>query len=78
MGARTWSKQTMHTNGYSSRRVVITGLGTINPLGHDVETSWNNLLIGARVVKPLEHFDASAYLTQIGAQVADFDIKKYP
>lgn len=67
----------MHTNNYSPRRVVITGLGTINPLGHDVETSWNNLLIGARVVKPVEYFDASGYLTQIGAQVVDFDINTY-
>ena len=67
----------MHSNGYQNRRVVITGLGTINPLGNDVRTTWKNLLIGKRVVKRIENFDPTDYLTQIGAQVTDFDISQY-
>ncbi|MGB0385808.1 MAG: beta-ketoacyl-ACP synthase II [Ardenticatenaceae bacterium] len=67
----------MEPNGYQNRRVVITGLGTVNPLGNEVSTTWQNLLIGKRIVKRIEHFDPTHYLTQIGAQVTDFDISQY-
>ena len=47
------------TNG--RRRVVVTGIGAVTPLGNDVETSWDNLLAGKSGAAPIEQFDASAY-----------------
>jgi 3-oxoacyl-[acyl-carrier-protein] synthase II len=61
------------SNGH--RRVVVTGLGVVSPVGNDVETAWQNLLAGKRVVKRIEHFDPSDFLTQIGAQVADLNFE---
>ncbi len=59
------------------RRVVITGMGTINPLGHDVETTWRNLVAGKSGVDFLTRFDASDLQTKIAAEVHDFDPSKY-
>lgn len=64
-------------NGYYNRRVVITGLGTVNALGNDVNTTWKCLLEGKRVVKQIEYFDTTDFLTKIGAQLTDFDISQY-
>lgn len=50
----------------SKRRVVVTGLGLITPLGNDVESSWNNIVNGKSGIGPLENFDVSAYTTRIG------------
>jgi 3-oxoacyl-[acyl-carrier-protein] synthase II len=60
-----------------NNRVVITGMGTINPLGLDVETTWRNLLAGKSGAGPITHFDASAFLTQIACEVNDFDPEDY-
>jgi 3-oxoacyl-[acyl-carrier-protein] synthase II len=49
------------------RRVVITGLGTVNALGPNLETFWPRLLEGRSGVKPIRHFDASGHATQFGA-----------
>ncbi len=57
----------------SDRRVVITGLGAVSPLGNDVETLWKNLLAGQCGVDRITHFDASAYDCQIAAEVKNFD-----
>src|SRR5437867_750651 len=57
----------------TERRVVITGLGLVSPLGNDVETSWNALLAGKCGIGPITAFDASAFDTKIAAQVKDFD-----
>lgn len=64
------------SNGYHSRRVVVTGLGTVSPVGNDVETAWKNLLAGTRVVRPIRYFDTTNFLTQIGAQVTDFNFEE--
>ena len=53
-------------------RIVITGMGWITPLGHDIETVWQALLAGQSGMSPIEHFDASTYPTQFAAQVKDF------
>jgi len=58
----------------TKRRVVVTGLGTVNPLGLDVESTWNALCEGKSGVGPITHFDASSYSTQIVGQVKDFDV----
>jgi beta-ketoacyl-acyl-carrier-protein synthase II len=56
-----------------TERVVITGLGTINPLGHTVRESWQNALAGVAGVGPLTHFDPSGLKVQIACQVKDFN-----
>lgn len=56
------------------RRVVVTGLGMINPMGHDVETVWSGLKEGASGVAPTTLFDASGFPTKISAEVKGWDI----
>ena len=60
-----------------TERVVITGLGTINPLGCTVKESWENALAGVAGVGPLTHFDPSDLRVQIACQVKDFDPRAY-
>jgi 3-oxoacyl-[acyl-carrier-protein] synthase II len=55
------------------RRIVITGLGTVNPLGHDVASYWDGLAEGRNGVGPVTLFDASAYPTTVGAEVKGYD-----
>jgi len=55
------------------RRVVVTGLGTINPLGNDVNSTWDQALAGASGIAPIESFDASRLKTQIAGEVKGFD-----
>jgi 3-oxoacyl-[acyl-carrier-protein] synthase II len=55
------------------QRVVITGMGTVNPLGNDVPTSWNALLKGVSGVAPIEGFDVSDLPVKFGAQIKGFD-----
>lgn len=55
-----------------SRRTVITGMGWITPLGHDIETVWRKLLAGESGVSRTELFDARAYPTTFSAQVKNF------
>ena len=57
------------------RRVVITGLGTYNPLGNDVQTTWDQLIAGQSGIDKITHFDASEYKTQIAGEVKGFDPK---
>lgn len=54
------------------RRVAITGLGLVSPLGNDVESTWNGLLEGRSGVAPITRFDAANYTTRIAAEVKDF------
>jgi 3-oxoacyl-[acyl-carrier-protein] synthase II len=58
----------------SERRVVVTGLGVVTPLGHQLDTFWHNLINGQCGIDRITHFDASAFDTQIAAQVKDFDL----
>ena len=60
-------------NNYSDRRVVITGLGVVTPVGNDVETFWKNLITGQCGVEKITAFDASPYDTHIAAEVRGFD-----
>lgn len=57
----------------SKRRVVITGMGAVTPLGIDVETVWQRLLRGEAGISPTRLFDASTFPTQFSAQVQDYD-----
>lgn len=55
------------------KRVVITGLGAITPLGNDVETTWKNAINGVSGAGPITHFDASLFKTQFACEVKGFD-----
>ena len=57
----------------SKRRVVVTGLGIISPVGNDIATAWEHILKGVSGIGPVTHFDASAYATRIAGEVRDFD-----
>ncbi len=61
----------------SRRRVVVTGLGTVNPVGRDVPTYWRNLVDGVSGISKIQQFDASHLPVQIAGEVADFDPEEY-
>src|SRR5207237_9798463 len=61
----------------NERRVVITGLGTITPIGNDIETFWSNLKNGVSGIGRIDTFDTSAYDCKIGGEVHNFDPKPY-
>ena len=54
------------------KRVVITGLGVISPVGIGVETFWQSLLAGKNGIGPITHFDAEEYTARIAGEVKDF------
>lgn len=55
------------------RRVVITGMGIVSPVGNDIPTAWDNVINGRSGIGPITHFDASSFSTQIAGEVRDFD-----
>jgi 3-oxoacyl-[acyl-carrier-protein] synthase II len=59
------------------RRIVVTGLGIVSPVGHTVTETWGNILAGKSGAAPIDAFDVSAYSTQFSASVRDFDISAY-
>ncbi len=59
------------------RRVVVTGLGCVSPVGNTVDTTWANLLAGQSGVGLISHFDASTFSCKIAAEVKGFDIESY-
>ena len=61
----------------TNRRVVVTGLGMVSPLGNDLETSWKAALEGVCGIDRVTRFDASALGSQIAGEVKDFDPSKY-
>ncbi len=61
----------------SSRRVVVTGLGIVSPVGIGIDVAWANILAGKPGVGPITRFDASSYPSRIAAEVKDFDVTKW-
>src|SRR6266404_2237455 len=61
------------TNNSTERRVVVTGLGVVTPLGNELDTFWNSLLAGGCGVDKIASFDPSQFATQVAAEVKDFD-----
>ena len=59
------------------RRVAVTGLGMVSPVGHTVAETWENILAGKSGAAPIESFDVSAYSTQFSSSVKDFDVSPY-
>jgi len=60
-------------NSYSDRRVVVTGMGVVTPLGNDLNTFWQNLITSQCGIDKIAGFDASAFATQIAGEVKNFD-----
>jgi len=61
----------------SKRRVVITGMGIVSPLGNDLASSWDGIVNGRSGIGPVTHFDASNLTTRIAGEVRDFDITRW-
>lgn len=61
----------------SKRRVVVTGLGAVTPIGSDVSEYWNGLISGKNGVALITHFDTSKFDTKFAAEVKDFNPEKY-
>ena len=59
------------------RRVVITGLGIVSPVGNSVEQAWQNILAGRSGIDRITRFDVSSFPVQIAGEVRDFDITQY-
>lgn len=55
------------------KRVVVTGMGAVTPLGHDVDTFWKNVEAGVCGIGPITHFDTTEFKCKIAAEVKDFD-----
>ena len=59
------------------RRVVVTGMGAISPIGNDVATVWENMVSGRHGIGPITYFDTTNFKARLAAQVKDFDPKAY-
>ncbi len=61
----------------TKRRVVVTGVGMLTPLGEDTETSWEAIKAGRSGIGPITHFDASTFPTRFAGLVPEFDLEPY-
>ena len=61
----------------SKRRVVVTGLGIVSPVGSDVATAWSSILAGKSGIKPITRIDVSAFATKFAGEVSGFDVTQY-
>ncbi|MBP3689051.1 MAG: beta-ketoacyl-ACP synthase II [Bacteroidaceae bacterium] len=59
------------------KRVVVTGIGAVTPLGNTADETWRNMLDGVSGAGPITHFDASRFKTQFACEVKDFDATQY-
>ena len=60
-----------------TRRVVVTGLGIISPVGNDIASAWDNVVAGRSGIGPVTRFDASSFPTRIAGEVKGFDVSAY-
>ena len=61
----------------SKRRVVVTGLGIVSPVGSTIDSAWSAILRGESGIGLISRFDTSQYATRIGGAVRDFDVAQY-
>jgi 3-oxoacyl-[acyl-carrier-protein] synthase II len=61
----------------SERRVVITGIGCISPLGNDLETTWDGLKNGRSGIRTIENIDPTPFACKIAGEVRDFNADGY-
>ncbi|SDX59628.1 3-oxoacyl-[acyl-carrier-protein] synthase II [Lutibacter oricola] len=59
------------------KRVVVTGLGALTPIGNNIEEYWNSLVNGVSGAAPITHFDASKFKTRFACEVKNFDVRDY-
>ena len=67
----------MSKHGLHKRRVVVTGLGVVSPVGIGVQASWTNIIAGKSGISKITKFDASNFSSQIAGEVKDFDVSQY-
>lgn len=67
----------MRSNVSENRRVVVTGMGAVTPLGNNVKQTWESLKSGKNGIAPITMFDTKEFKAKLGAQVKDFDPKEY-
>ena len=61
----------------SKRRVVVTGMGMVSPLGNDLASGWDGIINGRSGIGPVTSFDASTYPTRIAGEIRDFDVTRW-
>ena len=59
------------------KRVVVTGLGAVTPVGNTPEETWNNLVNGVSGAAPITNFDSSLFKTQFACEVKNLDVSQY-
>ena len=59
------------------RRVVVTGMGIVSPVGSTLDSAWSNVLNGVSGIAPITRFDTSAFPCRFGGAVKDFQLDKY-
>ena len=60
-----------------TRRVVVTGVGVVSPIGNDAATMWRHLIAGTSGIGPITQFDATAFDSRIAGEVKAFDAARY-
>lgn len=63
--------------GENMRRVVVTGLGAVTPLGNSVDETWKNIKAGKSGIEKITLFDAAEYKVQVAGEVKNFDISEF-
>src|SRR5262249_51448301 len=71
------SMATLHANNGTRRRVVVTGVGLVTPLGTGTESNWNALRAGASGVRTISRFDASNLVARVAGEVPDFEAERF-
>ncbi len=61
----------------NGRRVVVTGVGIVSPVGLDTKSAWQNILAGRSGIQPITHFDVEPFSTRFGGSIYGFDVEKY-
>ncbi|NBB83329.1 MAG: beta-ketoacyl-ACP synthase II [Alphaproteobacteria bacterium] len=61
----------------SGRRVVVTGVGIVAPVGLDISSAWENILAGRSGIQPITHFDVSNFNSRFGGPIYGFDVSRY-
>ena len=61
----------------TKRRVVVTGLGIISPVGNTLKQAWDNIVNGVSGIAPITHFDTTDFATKIAGEIKDFDVTQF-
>jgi 3-oxoacyl-[acyl-carrier-protein] synthase II len=77
VSTRTNRETTEERKQMSNRRVVVTGLGIVSPVGVGLEESWRSIVAGRSGIGPITQFDASTFPTRIAGEVKNFEAEKY-